>query len=162
MCIKDTSNVLTIELHPLKRGHPSNLDTLICPKMYGIEKLYCIEYHCNNYSKKMCFIPHSANYGEIFPSDLVRCARNEVFEIERKLKAIGKAHQAERKRLVVAHASLSQGEDLAVKESHSLRSQLVSLSTRQKQLLQCFVKQKKISSKLGELEKQEMSARKAG
>lgn len=90
-----------------------------------------------------------------------------VSEVERKLRVVSETHQAERKKLEVAYARLSQGsssrEGVAAKEnSESLRTQLVSLSARQKQLLQCFKKQKEISSKLGKLVERETKAKKIG
>ena len=74
-------------------------------------------------------------------------------DIERYLKAIGQANQNARKELAVAHASLSQShsQQEVAERSQSLRGQLLSLAAKQKQLLQCFVQQKEISSKLSKL-----------
>lgn len=92
----------------------------------------------------------------------MKTAENKLAEIEGKLKGLGEVHQAERKKLVAVHVDLSQGSSPIQDASQSLRSQLVSLAVKQKQLLQCFVKQKEIARKLGELEKRRMNARKKG
>jgi len=74
-------------------------------------------------------------------------------DIERHLKAIGLANQNTRKELAAAHATLSQScsQQEIAERSKSLRGQLLSLATKQKQLLQCFVQQKEISRKLRKL-----------
>ncbi len=90
--------------------------------------------------------------------------------MEIHLKAIGESHQAERKKLVGIHAQLSQGmasqapasQDGLAEGSETLRSQLISLSARQKELLQCLRKQKGISNKLGMLVEREVNSRKMG
>ncbi len=101
---------------------------------------------------------------------LVKDARTKLSELEKKLKLVSEAHQAERKELVVAHCQLSQqgwgcsqdysaeggGED----ETDSLRAKLVSLSARQKQLLRCFSRQKEIASKVTVLAEREAKTKK--
>lgn len=74
-------------------------------------------------------------------------------DIEQHLKAIGLANQNTRKELAAAHATLSQSysQQEIAERSKSLRGQLLSLATKQKQLLQCFVQQKEISRKLRKL-----------
>ena len=74
-------------------------------------------------------------------------------EIETHLKAIGLSNQTERKRLAAAHATLSKehSQEEVTKGSQSIRLQLINLASKQKQLLQCFVKQKEITSQLSKM-----------
>ena len=111
------------------------------------------------------------NYGDILPVGFVKDASAQLHELEKKLKLVSEAHQAERKELVVHHSQLSQGrgfsqgtggEGGASDETDSLRAKLVSLSARQKQLLQCFSKQKEITSKVAILAEREVKAKKTG
>lgn len=85
-------------------------------------------------------------------------------DIERQLREVSEAHQAERKELTQMHSrlSLSQGtcsQEEASGESGSLRAQLVSLSTRHRQLLECFKKQREIGGRVRELIERESKGR---
>lgn len=83
----------------------------------------------------------------------MKSAKDSVTKMEGKLKCVSVAHQSEKKCLVTV---LSQGgSQVGGGKSESLRLQLVSLSARQKQLLQCFIKQKEISGKLAKLAQRE-------
>lgn len=89
-------------------------------------------------------------------SNFVKKAQTKVSDLEKKLKLISEANRAERESLSEVHASLSQGEQgLSGESQQLLMSRLVSLSARQKSLLQCFAKQKEIVGRLEELIKQE-------
>ena len=104
---------------------------------------------------------------------LVEEAKAKLPALEEKLKLVSQAHQAERKDLVAVHSQLSQGlgysqDDAgegggggeASSKTESLREKLVSLSVRQKKLLQCFSKQKEITSKVTKLAEREAKAKK--
>ena len=86
-------------------------------------------------------------------STVVDSLRERAADLDRQLKAISLANQNARKKLAAAHASLSQGhsQQEIAEESQSLHRQLLSLAAKQKQLLQCCVKQKEIASKLSRL-----------
>ena len=92
--------------------------------------------------------------------------RAKLPPLEEKLKSVSQAHQTERKELVAAHSQLSQGSQDpqegggASSETDNLRSKLVSLSARQKQLLQCFSMQKEITLKVAKLAEREAKAKK--
>lgn len=83
-------------------------------------------------------------------STAVDSLRERAADIDRQLKAVSLANQNARKKLAAAHASLSQGhsQQEIVEESQSLHRQLLNLAAKQKQLLQCCVQQKEITSKL--------------
>ena len=86
-------------------------------------------------------------------STVVDSLRERAADLDRQLKAISLANQNARKKLAAAHASLSHGhsQQEIAEESQSLHRQLLSLAAKQKQLLQCCVKQKEIASKLSTL-----------
>lgn len=102
----------------------------------------------------------------MLPLNFVRNAKESMSVLEGKLKEISQAHQSERKCLASVHTQLSQGtssqEGGGGGGGQSLRSQLLSLSSRQKRLLECFKKQKEISLKVGELLEREVKAKKTG
>ena len=87
--------------------------------------------------------------------------RDSIVKAEERLKSISEAHQSEKKDLVALHARLSSMTDQGEK-TRSLKSRLISLSARQKHLLQCFVKQKEISSKFAQLVDRESKAKRTG
>ena len=91
--------------------------------------------------------------GTVASSTAVDSLRERAADIDRQLKAISLANQNARKKLAAAHASLSQGhsQQEIAEESQSLHGQLLSLAAKQKQLLQCCVQQKEITSKLSTL-----------
>lgn len=70
--------------------------------------------------------------------------------MEGHLKAVSLANQVERKRLADAHSALTGGNSQG-ETSQSIREQLLSLASRQKQLLQRFVQQKELASKISEV-----------
>ena len=83
--------------------------------------------------------------------------------IEARLKSVSEAHQSEKRDLVALHTKLSQGHSQEGDEmGSSLKSRLMSLSTRQKQLLQCFVKQKEMSRQLAKLVERETGTKRTG
>ena len=86
-------------------------------------------------------------------STAVDSLRERAADLDQQLKAISLTNQNARKTLAAAHASLSRGhsQQEIAKESQSLHRQLLSLAAKQKQLLQCCVKQKEIASKLSTL-----------
>ena len=80
--------------------------------------------------------------------------KKKVLVIEANLKAISTANQAERKRLAGAHSMLSQhtnSQQEFLEGSQTLRQQLLTLADKQKQLLDCFTKQKVIGSHISKL-----------
>ena len=80
--------------------------------------------------------------------------KKKVLVIEANLKAISTANQAERKRLAGAHSMLSQhtnSQQEFLEGSQTLRQQLLTLANKQKQLLDCFTKQKVIGSHISKL-----------
>lgn len=81
---------------------------------------------------------------------VVEILQSRVAEVEQNLKMIGQANQSERKRLASA-LSQDTSQPEVMEQSRSLRQELVTLAGRQKQLLQCFVKQKEIASRLSKL-----------
>lgn len=101
------------------------------------------------------------NYGEILPSNFIKSVRDSIGKAEERLKSISEAHQSEKKDLVALHARLSSLVDQGEK-TRLLKSQLISLSARQKHLLQCFVKQKEISNKFVRLMDRETKAKRTG
>lgn len=109
---------------------------------------------------------YTGNYGGIFPANFIKNARDTMSGIEGQLKLVSEAHQLEKKDLVMLHTRLSQRHSQegggAVGETGSLKSRLVSLSARQKQLLQCFMKQKEISRQLAKLVEREISTKRTG
>ena len=79
-------------------------------------------------------------------------AKRNASRIEQTLKAISLSNQAERKRLASEHALLlsqCQFQGGGTSEgTQSIRTQLLDLAAKQKQLLQCFMKQKGQLSKV--------------
>ncbi len=63
------------------------------------------------------------------------------------------ANQAKRRRLAAAHTALSSGTSHAG-TSQAIKDQLLGLASRQKQLLQLFVRQKVVAGKLSELQRE--------
>ena len=85
----------------------------------------------------------------------VKYLQTSVTAVEQQLKTISAANQRDRKALAASHASLHkhQGcskEDVA-QRSQSIREKLLDLASKQKRLLQCFVIQKEIASRLNKL-----------
>lgn len=82
-------------------------------------------------------------------------AKKKATLLEDNLKAANLSNQAERKRLAAAHSSLLS-QHLSQEElnqgSQPLKAQLLQLATRQKQLLECFKKQKEMNLMLTKLE----------
>ena len=86
---------------------------------------------------------------------MVSEAKKKATILEENLKAANLSNQAERKRLAAAHSSLlSQclSQEELSQGSQPLKAQLLQLATRQKQLLECFKKQKEINLMLTKLE----------
>lgn len=80
--------------------------------------------------------------------------KKKVLVIEVNLKAISSANQSERKRLAGVHSTLSQhtnSQQDFVEGSQSLRQELLTLAGKQKQLLDCFTKQKEIGNQVRKL-----------
>lgn len=86
---------------------------------------------------------------------MVSEAKKNATVLEENLKAANLSNQAERKKLAAAHSSLlSQclSQEELSQGSQPLKAQLLQLATRQKQLLECFKKQKEINLMLTKLE----------
>lgn len=86
---------------------------------------------------------------------MVSEAKKKATILEENLKAANFSNQAERKRLAAAHSSLlSQclSQEELSQGSQPLKAQLLQLAMRQKQLLECFKKQKEINLMLTKLE----------
>ena len=81
---------------------------------------------------------------------------------------LSQAHQAERREIVAVHSQLSQSQESLSQDiseatgGQSLRTQLLSLSARQKKLLECFKKQKEISLKVCELVERDTKGKRTG
>ena len=86
---------------------------------------------------------------------LVDEAKKKAQLLEENLKTTNLNNQAERKKLAAAHSDLlsqcNSQEELS-QGSLSLRAQLLQLAGRQKELLECFKKQKEIKKLLSDLE----------
>ncbi len=82
---------------------------------------------------------------------LLTQAKAQAASFEQNLESIGTANQTERKRLAQAHSTLSQrvtSQQELVLESQALQRQLLSLTKKQKHLLECVSRQKDIRAQL--------------
>ena len=82
-------------------------------------------------------------------------ARKKALQLDENLKAANLSNQAERKKLSAAHSDLlsqcNSQEELS-QGAQPLKTQLLQLATKQKQLLECFKRQKEINATLSKLE----------
>ena len=85
----------------------------------------------------------------------VKYLQTRVTAVEQQLKAISAANQSDRKALAASHASLSErrgcSREDATQKSQSIREKLLILASKQKRLLECFVTQKEIATRLSKL-----------
>ena len=86
---------------------------------------------------------------------MVNDARKKALQLENNLKAANLSNQAQRKKLSAAHSDLlsqcNSQEELS-QGAQPLKTQLLQLATKQKQLLECFKRQKEINAALSKLE----------
>jgi len=90
-------------------------------------------------------------YKNGLPHNFIQKAKEKLSGWQSKLKGLTKSHLTERKQIAAVHSRLSH---INENEKEELKSMVMSLSQRHKDLLSLFTAQKDVKAKIGEVEKQ--------
>ena len=91
-------------------------------------------------------------YKNGLPHDFIQTAKDKLSGWQNKLKDLTKSHLTERKQIAAMHSSRLSC--INEREKEELKSMVMSLSQRHKELLALFTVQKGIKTRLAEMERQ--------